>query len=72
MPAAELSALLVQTVGEARQEAVAELASMYAAVLPSALPIMEMMNGSVDIDEMMSEALRQVPDRPGRSHHAEG
>ncbi|PTA45178.1 YbaB/EbfC family nucleoid-associated protein [Micromonospora sp. RP3T] len=65
MPPRELSELLVETIAEARRQAVAEVASMFSAVLPSSLPIMDMINGTADIDEMISQALRQVPDLPG-------
>lgn len=65
MPAAELSALLVETIGEARRQALAELASMFSAVLPQSTPILDMLNGTVDMDEMLREAMRQIPDLPG-------
>lgn len=65
MPTAELSALLVETVGEARRQALAELASMFSAVLPQSTPILDLLNGTVDIDEMVREAMRQIPDLPG-------
>ncbi|MET7424481.1 YbaB/EbfC family nucleoid-associated protein [Dactylosporangium sp. NPDC005555] len=65
MPAAELSALLVETIGEARRQSLAELASMFSAVLPQSTPILDMLNGTVDMDEMLREAMRQIPDLPG-------
>src|SRR5258707_6036192 len=34
MPAGELSALLVETIGQARKQAMAELATIFSAVLP--------------------------------------
>ncbi|MFI2710481.1 YbaB/EbfC family nucleoid-associated protein [Micromonospora sp. NPDC018662] len=65
MPAPELSALLVETIAEARRQAIAEVASMFSAVLPPSMPIMDMLSGTADIDEMISEAMRQIPDLPG-------
>ncbi|GGM63412.1 YbaB/EbfC family nucleoid-associated protein [Dactylosporangium sucinum] len=65
MPTPELSALLVETIGQARRQATAELASMFSAVLPQATPIADMLNGTADIDEMMREVMRQMPDMPG-------
>jgi DNA-binding protein YbaB len=65
MPAAELSALLVETISEARRQAIAEVASVFSTILPEAVPIMDMINGTADIDEMISQAMRQVPDLPG-------
>jgi len=61
MPAAELSALLVETIGQAREQAMAELASMFSAVLPSAVPVADMLSGTADIEKMMSDMMRQVP-----------
>ena len=60
MSAAELGALLVETIGQARKQAMAELASRFSAVLPPAMPIADMLTGTADFDEMMREISRQV------------
>src|SRR5262245_11306885 len=58
MPSAELGTLLVNTIGEARKQALAQMASLFQAVLPAGAPILDMINGTVDFDEMMREAIR--------------
>ncbi|GIG03079.1 YbaB/EbfC family nucleoid-associated protein [Catellatospora citrea] len=72
MPGAELSQLLVETIKEARQQALATVAEMFQVVLPD-LPLMEMMSGKIDLDAMMSKVIPDVDvDGPAAYPRAEG
>ncbi|RKR86736.1 YbaB/EbfC DNA-binding family protein [Micromonospora pisi] len=58
MPPAELGSLLVETTKAAREQAREGAAELFQTILPAGMPILDMLNGSVDFDEMMSEAMR--------------
>ncbi|RIV36052.1 YbaB/EbfC family nucleoid-associated protein [Micromonospora radicis] len=65
MAGPELAALLIETIAQARRRANDELAEMFSAVLPQGTPIVDMLNGTADLDEMISDAVRLVRDQPG-------
>ena len=60
MPSVELAQLLVDTVGEARRKALSEMAARFQSVLPAGAAVLDMINGTVDFDQMMREAIRDA------------
>jgi len=71
MPSAELAALLVETIATARREALAKMAALFEAVLPDNIPVLDMINGTLDIDEMMREAVGMAGEWPGKPGQTE-
>ncbi|SNY69848.1 YbaB/EbfC family nucleoid-associated protein [Paractinoplanes atraurantiacus] len=71
MAPAELASLIVETVREAREKSRAHAVQLFSQVMPSGIPIMEMLNGPVDFDSAMADiqqAFRDAEsDRPGRA-----
>jgi DNA-binding protein YbaB len=69
MAPAELAALIVETVREAREKSKVHAVQLFSQVMPSGVPIMEMLNGPVDFDTAMADiqqAFREAEsDRPG-------
>lgn len=60
MPSAELATLLIDTVAEARAKAQAAVAATFQSVLPAGMSALDMINGTVDFDSMMREAIRMA------------
>ncbi|MFK3979269.1 YbaB/EbfC family nucleoid-associated protein [Micromonospora sp. NPDC050397] len=60
MPAAELATLLIDTIAEARAKAQAAVAATFQSVLPAGMSALDMINGTVDFDSMMREAIRMA------------
>ncbi|MGW4462617.1 YbaB/EbfC family nucleoid-associated protein [Micromonospora sp. NBC_01796] len=58
MPSAELATLLIETIAEARTKAQAAVAATFQSVLPTGMSALDMINGTVDFEEMMREAIR--------------
>ncbi len=57
MAAKELGALLVSTIGEAQRRSVEQTAAAFAGLLPTGLPLADLMTGTIDLDAMMDEAI---------------
>lgn len=55
MAPAELGRLITDTVRQGRDEARHKAVQMFAALLPSGVPVMEMLNGPVDYDAVRDE-----------------
>jgi len=62
MAQAELGSLLVETIRAARAKAVSDLAEKFSGVLPAAAPIMQMVDGGLDVDEFLDASLAQLTD----------
>jgi len=60
MAPAELGRLLVETVGTARDQAREDAAEMFRTLLPTAMSVVDMLNGPVDFDSMMQDAMDAV------------
>jgi DNA-binding protein YbaB len=73
MAPAELGSLLVETTKTARDQARESAADMFRGLVPAGVPVLDMLNGSVDFDEMMREAMRVVNESlPGMTRSGEG
>ncbi|MEV4495701.1 hypothetical protein C7C45_32425 [Micromonospora arborensis] len=72
MAPAELGNLLVETLKTARDQARGQAANAYQKLLPPGLPIKDMLNGTVNFDEMMREAMRSVNEPFPGSRRAAG
>ncbi|HWB37736.1 MAG TPA: YbaB/EbfC family nucleoid-associated protein [Rugosimonospora sp.] len=55
MSGAELGALVVDTIRQARRQCLESVAAAYRTVLPAGLPLMDVLNGSTDIERLMDE-----------------
>lgn len=71
MAAAELGQLLVETIGAARDQAVARTVERFQALLPAGMPTFDLLTGSLDpfdglpdVDEMVRTTLRAADDTP--------
>ncbi|WP_436535629.1 YbaB/EbfC family nucleoid-associated protein [Actinoplanes sp. HUAS TT8] len=60
MAPAELGRLLVDTIGEAQQQAREKAAQMFESLLPAGLPVLEMLSKPVDFDEAMGEVMKTI------------
>lgn len=60
MPSPELATLLIDTIAEARTKAQAAVAATFQSVLPAGMSALDMINGTVDFDAMMREAIRMA------------
>jgi DNA-binding protein YbaB len=58
----ELSALIIETVRAAREQAMAKMLADFAPVIPERMPINDMLAGKVDFEAMMRDALQFGPD----------
>lgn len=69
MAPAELATLLVDAIGQARQEASRAAVAALSPLLPGGFPLEEMISGEPDLDAMVEEAVRAAsqpfPGEPG-------
>ncbi|MEO3742080.1 YbaB/EbfC family nucleoid-associated protein [Plantactinospora sp. B5E13] len=60
MAPAELANLLMETVKTARDQARGRTANAFQTLLPTGLPLLDMLNGTADFDDLMRETVRVV------------
>ncbi|GIF25616.1 DNA-binding protein YbaB [Actinoplanes tereljensis] len=64
MAGPELAALLVETMETARDEAMAKTVASFQSILPDSLPLRDMMEGRVDFDGILNDALKYTDGAP--------
>ncbi|MET7394107.1 YbaB/EbfC family nucleoid-associated protein [Dactylosporangium sp. NPDC005572] len=60
MPPAELTAMLIETIREARAQARTAMAEAFQPVFPPGSPLADIINGRVDLEAMMQQAMDTV------------
>jgi DNA-binding protein YbaB len=64
MAGPELAQLLVETIEQARAEAMAKTVASFRSILPESLPLHDMLEGRVDLDSILADAQKFMDGGP--------
>jgi len=64
MAGPELAGLLIETMNQARDEAMARTVAQFQSILPDSMPLHDMVQGRVDLDGILRDAMRFTDGMP--------